>query len=432
MTDLNRLSAREAARRLAAREITCEALVRACLERIDAREGIVGAWACCQPDHVLAQARALDAGAIRGPLHGVPFGVKDVIDTADLPTQYGSPIYPGHQPAWDAACVAMARNAGAILLGKTVTAELATPKPGKTANPHDPRHTPGGSSSGSAAAVADCMVPLALGTQTGGSLIRPSSYCGVVGYKPSAGVINRAGVKQVSESLDTVGVMARSVGDAALFAAAVSGRPELAEADAVKPVRIGIWRGPEWTHAAPEALAAVEQAACELAQAGCRVHEVAVASEFNALAPAHQNIQCYEMVRALAYEYAQRRDLLSPGLQAMIEYGLTCSTRVYAAAFESVARCGALLRDVLLSYDVLLTASAPGEAPAGLAKTGEAVFNRPWTMLGVPCVTLPGYLGPHGLPVGVQVVGPRDRDTRLLAAARWIGGRLPKASAPTG
>ncbi len=423
MLALNQLGVRDLAQRIAAREITCEALMRACLERIEERESIVGAWAHYDPGQALAHARAHDNGPHRGTLHGIPIGVKDVIDTAELPTEYGSPIYRGHRPAWGAACDAMARVAGAIAPGKTVTAELATPKPGKTVNPHNPLHTPGGSSSGSAAAVADFMVPLAVGTQTGGSLIRPASFCGVVAYKPSFGLINRAGVKPVSDSLDTVGVMARSVEDAALFAAASSGRPELGGVTAAAQPRVGIWHGPEWHRAAPESIAAVENAASALAKAGSRVTSIGFPAAFADLAAAHRDIEHFELARALAFEYARRRELLSEGLRSMVELGLACPASVYHERLGAVARCGDLLREIFLDVDVLLTASAPGEAPAGIGSTGDPVFNRPWTMLHVPCVTLPAFRGPHGLPVGIQIVGPRNADAQLLAAASWIGGR---------
>ena len=258
MQKLNELTAREAARRLAAREITAEQMARACLARIEERESTVGAWIHVDPDAVLAQARQLDAGPVRGPLHGLPIGVKDIIDTIDMPTCYGSAVYPGHRPAADAACVALARAAGALILGKTVSTEFAWFHPGKTANPRDPRCTPGGSSSGSAAAVADAMVPLAFGTQTAGSIVRPASYCGVVGYKPTYATLPRAGIKPLAESLDTLGVMARTPGDAALLVGILSGRALLPAPRARAP-RIALCRTHEchprywrdWLHQRP-------------------------------------------------------------------------------------------------------------------------------------------------------------------------------------
>src|SRR6185295_5733535 len=268
MQKLNELGAMEAVRRLAAREISAEQLARACLDRIAERESTVGAWIHLEPDAVLRQARMLDAGPVRGPLHGLPVGVKDIIDTADLPTAYGSPIYAGHRPAADAACVALARAAGALVLGKTVSTEFAWFHPGKTANPRVPKgaaaHTPGGSSSGSAAAVADAMVPLAFGTQTAGSIVRPASYCGVVGYKPSHGTLPRMGVKTLAESLDTLGVMARSPGDAALLVGALSGRdlvPAPPASGSTWAPKIALCRTHEWPAAQPETAAALEHAA---------------------------------------------------------------------------------------------------------------------------------------------------------------------------
>src|SRR5579885_2458435 len=260
MTDLCRLSARDAARRIAAGTLTAEALMRACLERIQSREATVGAWAHIDPDHALAEARARDQSAQRGPLHGVPIGVKDIMDTADLPTGYGSRAYHGHRPGSDAACVALARAAGAVILGKTVTTEFAAMSPGKTRNPHDPAHTPGGSSSGSAAGVADFMMPLAFGTQTAGSIVRPASFCGVVGYKPSFGLVATAGVKPLAPSLDTIGGFARSVADVALFIAALTDRRDLVpSAPAARP-RIGIYHTEPWDHAQPATAAALEAA----------------------------------------------------------------------------------------------------------------------------------------------------------------------------
>src|SRR5215216_600925 len=253
MPDPLSLSAREAAQQIAARRLSAEALVAACLDRIAAREAAVGAWHHLDREAALEAARQRDREAPRGPLHGLPIAVKDLIDTADMPTGYGSPIYQGHRPAADAACVALARSAGAVVLGKTVTTEFACFTPGKTANPHNLAHTPGGSSSGSAAAVAESMAPLAFGTQTAGSVIRPAAFCGIVGYKPSFGTIPRAGVKMLCDSLDTVGTMARNVADAAFFAGVIAGRPELRDvAPSEAPPRFGLYRTPMWDEAGPE------------------------------------------------------------------------------------------------------------------------------------------------------------------------------------
>jgi amidase len=419
MTALNELGAREAASRLAAREITAEQLVRACLERIQAREPAVGAWIALDPDAALAQARRLDAAAQQGPLHGLPLGVKDLMDTADLPTGYGSPIYAGHRPRVDAACVALARAAGAVILGKTVTTELAWFHPGRTANPRDPRHTPGGSSSGSAAAVADCMVPFAFGTQTAGSTIRPASYCGIVGYKPSYGTLPRAGVKPLAESLDTIGVLARRVEDAALLASALSGRALVTAPPASAP-RIALCRTHEWRHALPETAAALEQAAKAASAAGASLREIDLPPPFAGLLQAQLDVMDYEAFRALAAERTAHPSLLSGKLREMLENASRVDVGRYDAALGLARRCRAMLNDVFADAGALLTASAPGEAPRGLDATGDPVFCRIWTLLGAPAVSVPCSKGPNGLPVGVQLVGRPGDDARLLAAAEWL------------
>ncbi len=419
----NELGALDAARRICRRELSAEALVRACLARIEEREAVVGAWTHLDADAALAQARALDAGPVRGPLHGLPLGVKDLIDTADMPTAYGSPIYAGHRPAWDAACVASARAAGAVVLGKTVTTEFATYHPGKTANPHNPAHTPGGSSSGSAAAVADFMVPLACGTQTAGSVIRPAAFCGVVGFKPSFGLISRAGVKSLAESLDTIGVFARDVADAALFAGVLAGRDLLPPATP-RPPRVGLCRTDEWEQAAPEAKGAFETAATRLAAAGAKVSDIDLPAEFSGLVAAQTEIMAYEAAQALAYETHAHNEQLSTRLRALIAQGVALAPARHDENRLLARRCRQLLADAFRDVDILMAPSAPGEAPAGLAATGNPVFNRIWTLLGTPCVHLPFAQGLCGLPVGVQAVGPRGGDRATLAAAAWAHAAL--------
>ncbi len=423
MERLNQLSASEAARRLATREITAEQMARSCLARIEEREAAVRAWIHVDPDAVLAQARVLDAGPVRGPLHGLPLGVKDLIDTADMPTGYGSPIYAGHQPRADAACVALARAAGALVLGKTVTTEFAWFYPGKTSNPRNPSHTPGGSSSGSAAAVADCMVPLAYGTQTAGSVIRPASYCGVVGYKPSHGTLPRAGIKPLSDSLDTLGTLTRTVADAALFVAAVSGR-DLAPRPLAQPPRIGLCRTPEWNAAQPETVAAMESSAAALACAGAKVREIILPRGFARITQAQIDIMNYEICAALACERLQHHDELSDKLKQLLKNAQQCDAPRYDAAQALVASCRGQMDDVFADVDVLLAPSAPGEAPAGLAATGDPIFCRMWTVLHVPAINLPCALGPQGLPVGVQIIGRRGDDARALAVADWAHQRI--------
>jgi Asp-tRNA(Asn)/Glu-tRNA(Gln) amidotransferase A subunit family amidase len=421
MGALNTLSAMEAARRIAAGKLSAEALVRDCLERIAARESEVQAWEYLDQDAAIRQARAADAAPPRGLLHGVPIGVKDLIDTIDMPTAYGSPVYAAHRPAWDAPCVALTRAAGGIVLGKTVTTEFANMHPGKTRNPHNPAHTPGGSSSGSAAAVADYMVPLAFGTQTAGSIIRPSSYCGVVGYKPSFGLINRVGVKALSDTLDTVGVIARSVPDAAYFAAAVSGRRELiVDRPFAGRLRIGICRTFEWKHALPETIAALESAARRLGAAGAAVSEIKLPPTYASLVQAQTDIMFVEEAQSLAFERLAHASSLSGNLRGLLDAGLAVPPERYDAAQTLARNCRRTLADVFADCDVLLAPSAPGAAPAGLTMTGDPVFNRMWTLLRTPCVTLPVATAGNGLPVGLQVIGAFGSDVETLAGAHWV------------
>jgi amidase len=429
MVDPLSLSARDAAQRIAARQLSAEALVSACLERIAAREAEVGAWHYLDPDAALAAARRCDASPPSGKLHGVPIAVKDLIDTADMPTGYGSPIYEGHRPTADAACVALARAAGAIVLGKTVTTEFACFTAGKTANPHNLAHTPGGSSSGSAAAVADLMVPLAFGSQTAGSVIRPASFCGVVGYKPSFGMIPRAGVKMLADSLDTIGTMARNVADAAFFAGVVSGRPalrHLAMPDASP--RFGLCRTPMWDEAEPATAAALDHARAALERAGAAVAEIAVPPEHRGLTAAQERVMGFEAVRGLAYERLQHSTELSPPLAQLLDAGMTVGADVYDAAVAETSAARARLDAFFAGCDAILVPAAPGEAPVGLGYTGNPIFSRMWTLLGVPCVSVPAIRGGAGLPVGVQLVGRVGDDARLLAAALFAERALAGAA----
>jgi Asp-tRNA(Asn)/Glu-tRNA(Gln) amidotransferase A subunit family amidase len=409
----------EAARRIERGELTAEALASACLERIDERDGEVRAWAFVDRDYALAQARALDRGPRRGPLHGIPFGIKDAIDTAELATEYNSPIYRGHRPKADAACVMELKRAGAVILGKTVTTEFANNHPAQTRNPHNHAHTPGGSSSGSAAAVADFMVPAALGTQTGGSVIRPAAYCGVAAIKPSFGSVNRAGLKMVAESLDTIGVFAREVEDLALALEALSGRarPDFDSLDG-KP-RVGLCRTPRWSLADSATQTNLEDAAQKLARAGARVSPFDMPQGSEDLFDKHKVIMGYETARALAWEYATHPGMISPTLKPRLDEGWKVTRAAYDAMRGSAERLRRALAQDMREFDFLLTPSAPSEAPASLSSTGDPVFNRAWTLLGVPCVTLPYGRGPKGLPLGVQLVGAFDADAALLGWARW-------------
>jgi Asp-tRNA(Asn)/Glu-tRNA(Gln) amidotransferase A subunit family amidase len=445
MTAPRLLTAREAAQAIAEKRLTSEELVASYLERIQARESIVGAWQYLDPDQALADARRRDGEAPRGPLHGVPIAVKDLIDTFDMPTAYGSAIYRGHRPVADAACVALARAAGAIVLGKTVTTEFATFTPGKTANPQNPAHTPGGSSSGSAAAVADGMAPLGFGTQTAGSVIRPASFCGCVGYKPSFGLISRAGIKPLADSLDTVGVYARNVEDAAFFVGVLSERPALrrsllgalrvpgsgipflAERPALHRLasspnapRFGLYRTPMWDMAEPATAAALDAARRALERAGAEVRDLTMAPEHQGLTEAQDKIMGYETCRALTDERIRHSAELSPRLAQLLDAGMAVGADEYDAARAATTAARARLTEFFGDCDAVLTPAAPGEAPPGLGYTGDPMFNRMWTLLGAPCVAVAAVWGIGGLPTAVQLVGRIGDDARVLACAVFL------------
>lgn len=425
MTDLNRLSAAEIVRRVHAGTIQAEAVVRDCIARIAEREPTVQAWAHFDADAALAQARAVDARATRGLLAGVPVGVKDVIDTADMPTRYNSAIYRDHRPRADAACVALVRRAGGIILGKTVTTEFASREPGPTRNPHDPQHTPGGSSSGSGAAVADFMVPLGFGTQTGGSTIRPAAYCGVVGYKPSFNTINAAGMKHLAESLDTIGIIGRTVEDCALLVHAVSARPlPNFSVKLERPPRIGLCRTSRWQHASPATQALLEEVAKTLAGRGAAVHDLNLPEDFDRLYDTQRLIADFEAGRSLAWEYDHHPELLSEHMRTTLPKNFAIARASYDEAMRHARECRLRVVDATKDVDVLLTPSAPDEAPAGLQRTGDSLFNRNWTLLGAACVTVPADRGPKGLPLGVQLVAPYDEDYRVLQCAHWVSRAL--------
>jgi amidase len=393
-------------------------LAEACVARATAREAQLHAWVHLAPEAVIDQARALDAQTTpKGMLHGVPVAVKDILDTADMPSRYGSPIYAQHQPLADASCVAQSRAAGALVMGKTHTTEFANIHPAATANPHRVGHTPGGSSSGSAAAVADFQVPLAFATQTAGSTIRPAAFCGVVGYKPSFNRINRAGLKFSSESLDTIGLLARHVEDVSLWAHALIGQAPAALPTV--PLRVGLHRTTLWGQASDSAQQALLDAAQRLKAAGASVSDVTLDGDFTILYEAQGVVMRYEAARATAWEMAHRRSLLSRDLWLRLEQGMATPHSQYLEALALAQRCSAQLVERWQSCDVLLSLSAPGEAPEGLHSTGDSVFNRNWTLLGLPCVHLPTAAGPHGLPLGVQLIGPLGGDVALLGAALW-------------
>jgi len=422
----NTLTATEIARQIDSGKLTAEGVIRAHLERIDKRDADVLAWTHLARDAALERARVLDRGPRQGLLHGVPMGVKDIIDSHDQPTGYGSPIYQKHQPLADAATVALAKGAGAILLGKTVTTEFANRHPGKTRNPHNPEHTPGGSSSGSAAAVADFQVTLATGTQTGGSVIRPAAFCGVVGYKPTFGHFPTAGMKANTEWLDTIGAYARSVEDIALFRAALMAIPYRPIEKLEAPPRIAVCFTPHKAELQPEAVAAVQDAAKALAKAGAKVSELELPSPGPELREGQKTLSAFEGPRAAADEARRFYGLLSKSFQQdKIGAGNKLDYAAWVAA-RKLGERGRAMADALFSdIDVILTPPAKGEAPAGLERTGDATFNLIWTYLWMPCVTLPLTRGPSGLPVGIQLVGRQHEDQRLLDIAAWVRGALP-------
>jgi Asp-tRNA(Asn)/Glu-tRNA(Gln) amidotransferase A subunit family amidase len=445
MTDLLALPLRELVRSIGNRSISAEAVVHATIARIAAIDGRVRAWQFFDPAQALLQARRLDGGAIMGALHGAPIGVKDLMDTADMPTTYGSPVYASHQPVSDAACVAQSRAAGAIIIGKTVTTEFATYQSGPTANPRMPRtagdsadsghsqHTPGGSSSGSAAAVAAGMVPLAFGTQTAGSIIRPAAYCGIVGYKPTHGTLPLAGVKPLSPSLDTVGVLARSVDDAAFFVGMLTRLPLLTPgAPLPSRLRVGICHTPHWDRASVDARSAIQRAAKLLEQAGATLSDLILPAACAGLTQAQINIMAYEASAAFAPELASCPERLSGGFRALLASGNAIDgQRFFAAqqlaagarhAFDALFESGAN-SDNIDGIDIVLAPSAEGEAPSGLAATGDPIFNRMWTLLGNPCVHVPLGTGSGGMPVGVTLIGRRWSDAQTLALAQELERR---------
>lgn len=429
MNDLLALPLRDLVRRMANRDVTATAIVRALIGRIEAQEGRVHAWQFFDPALALRQAKQRDALAIQGALHGVPIGVKDLMDTADMPTSYGSQIYAGHRPMTDAAIVAASRAAGAIIMGKTVTTEFATYQPGPTVNPRAtlnlPR-TPGGSSSGSAAAVACGMVPLAFGTQTAGSIIRPAAYCGIVGYKPTHGTLSLAGIKPLSPSLDTAGVLARSVDDAAFFVGALARWP-LSDQATNGRIRVGICHTPHWERASADARAALARAARLLEQRGATLCDLSAADSasgsMHGLTQAQIDIMAYEANAAFAPELSSSPDGMSSAFKALLASGLAIDGQRFFAA-QQLAASARHAFDALFegvdALDIVLAPSTEGEAPLGLNQTGDPIFNRIWSLLGNPCVHVPLGDGSTGMPIGVTVIGPRWGDAHTLAIARAL------------
>lgn len=411
-------------------------LVEDCVKRIDETDGDIGAWAFLDRDHAMRQAGAADdhraQGKPVGPLHGVPVGIKDIFDTADMPTEFGSKLWVGRTPRRDAAAVARLRAAGAVILGKTVTTEYAYFNPGKTRNPHNRAHTPGGSSSGSAAAVAALMVPGAIGSQTNGSVIRPAAFCGVVGFKPTHGLIPRSGALLLSRTLDHVGVFARDVADAALLAEIMTGfdsedpdtqplaRPpftDVAASEPPLPPRLAFVRSSAW-HDAERVTA---EAFAELVAAlGEQVSEVDIGSRFDRAKELHRIVMEVEMAHNFHRDYEQGGKALSPVLRALIERARKIPAVDYTHALAGSAPLNQALDGIFDEYDAILTPAAPGPAPRGLDSTGNPAFCTLWTYLGTPAVTLPLLTSENGLPMGVQLVGRRGNDARLLRTANWL------------
>ena len=437
---MNELSATGALEKIRGGEITSVELVQACLDRIEQVDGDIEAWAHLDPEYALEQARARDTqrqtGAPLGPLHGIPVGIKDIFDTRDLPTENGTVIDSGRQPISDCKVVSLLIEAGAVILGKTVSTELAVFGPGKTKNPHNPKHTPGGSSSGSAAAVASFMVPLAVGTQTNGSVIRPASFCGVVGFKPTHGLIPRTGILPLSAFLDTVGVFARTVEDAARIAevlvahdsgdpgTAPRARPRLSAIATEDPPMTPILtfaKTPVWDQADKE----TQEAFGELTDVlGEECDSLDLPGQFDKIIEMHRDIMNVDLAKHLAGYYEHGKDKLTDILKGMIEDGRKVTAADYNMALDWRESLNLFLDKLFEDYDAIITPAAAGEAPAGLDATGNPIFNTLWTYLGTPAITLPLMEGPNGLPVGVQLIGQRGDDARLLRTASWLIKRV--------
>ena len=419
--------------------LSSEDLTRALLERIARHENTVQAFQWIDPSRALDLARQADgrlrSGAAVGPLHGIPIGIKDIIETQGIPTSMGSPIFDGYVPASSATLVRRVENAGAWVMGKTVTTEFAYFTPGKTRNPWNPAHTPGGSSSGSAAAVAMGFLPGAVGTQTNGSMIRPAAFCGVVGYKPTAGLISLTGVHPFSPSLDQPGVFTRSVPDAALLAAALAGTDDddsvtgtgMIHAEVAimrRPPRLAAVRSPVWHEADPNAQEHFLKIVARLRSAGAEVQEEDLPSAFEHAHAVHRTIMYGEGARVFAELQRREREKLSPRLNALIDEGIGIADSDLARDLEQKGQLAGELDAFLRTFDGVITPPALGEAPADLTQTGDPAFCTIWSLCGVPAVTIPAGRGPAGLPLGLQIVGPRFSDDRVLSVALWCDERV--------
>jgi Asp-tRNA(Asn)/Glu-tRNA(Gln) amidotransferase A subunit family amidase len=421
---LNLLSATQAAKKIAAGETTSLALVEDCLARIAAREPDIRAWAFVDPEIARRQARARDQEPRRSAFHGLPIGIKDIFDTFDMPTAYGSPIYQGYRPATDTAIVGLLRRAGLVILGKCATTEFASPVPIGVKNPHDFGRSPGVSSSGSAAAVADYMVPMSVGSQTGGSTILPAAFCGVFGFKASLTGIDRGGIRHLRPGLDTVGLFARDLRDLAMLQAIAIGVPPAPPVAELKGVRVGVCRTLNWHQTLPEAVDALERAGKELKSRGAIVQDVDMPDVFTGIEDSFRVISSVEGARALAAEAREHFDQLNYWVQAGQKTAKETGQAQFDKAELHVIACMAAMAEIFSTCDVVLTPSTCGEATTDLTGISNSAFNRTWTLLQGPCVNIPAYRGPNGMPVGVQIVGPVGSDSRTLAFAQTIATAL--------
>ena len=422
--ELNELSLTAVAALISSREVSAREVLGACLTRIDAREESVGAFEYLDKDNAIQQAIRLDEGALSGSLHGLPIGIKDIIDTVDMPCAWGSPIYSGHRPPRDAGCVADLRRSGAVIAGKTVTTEFAYFYPGKTRNPHNLDHTPGGSSMGSAAAVADRMLPAALGSQTAASVIRPAAYCGIVGYKSTQGSFDLGGVCSLSSTMDSLGFMVREPGDLHLLRKAYLGTEAPTAWPPGEAPRIGLVRTPHWPDASPESQTLLKAMAAACEAEGAEISEIEIGPADGALTEAQKSVMAFETARARAFEFEIHRDELSDAFVSLVEEGLAVDFAKYKSALDLASVWSGRLAAVFAEVDFLLAPSAPGEAPEGLAGTGDPLFCRMWNLLRVPSITLPAGVGPNGLPLGIQLIGAIGEDDRLIRDADWVWARL--------
>ena len=421
---LNLLTAAEADAKLRDGSATSVELVEHCLARVAAREPDVHAWAFIDPEIALDQARARDREQPRSPLHGVPVGIKDIFDTYDMPTAYGSQIYQDHRPANDTAVVSLLRLAGAVIMGKCVTTEFASPVPVGTRNPHDPTRSPGVSSSGSAAAVAEFRGPLAVGSQPGGSTILPAAFCGVVGYKASLTGIDRGGIRHLRPTIDTMGLFARSIADIALLRSVLVGaEQEQFDLDGGR-VRIGVCRTPHWGEAQQETVRALESGARTLAAAGADVMEAELPDVFAGIEDSFRVIVRFEGARAMDWEARHHLATMNHWLKRELGASDRPDDAQYARAQIHSLACQRALAKLFERCDAIIAPSTCGEAVTDLVSVSNSAFNRVWTLMRGPCLTIPAYTGPNGMPVGLQVVGPIGKDGRTIALAGWIAARL--------